>query len=74
MAGESSAVPLEAAYRDGITQRVGRDSLARASAQRGESAGEARMEVKVRKEATRLDAVSMLCMLDVFLEECRMDD
>jgi len=44
IAGESSAVPLEAAYFDGMTQIEGRDSEARESAHRGDIAGDARAE------------------------------
>jgi len=44
MAGESSAVPLEAAYLDGMTQIEGRDSDARESAHRADIVGDARTQ------------------------------
>jgi len=44
MAGESSAVPFEAAYFDGMTQIEGRDSEARESAHRGDNVGDAAAE------------------------------
>jgi len=44
IAGESSAVPFEAAYFDGMTQIEGRDSEARKSAHRGDKVGDARAE------------------------------
>jgi len=75
MAGESSAVPLEAAYLDGIIHIVGRDSDARVStqrgdntfdlearpvsAQRGDRAGEANTEESGRKRRKRLILVNM---------------
>jgi len=44
IAGESSAVPLEAAYFDGMTQIMGRDSDASESAHRADIVVDARTD------------------------------
>ena len=54
IAGESSAVPFEDAYLDGMTQIKGRDSEARESAQRADKVGDSTVEGTsgIAKEST----------------------